>query len=1221
MNSALRYGKTSLTWGIVVSTVAWSMGLAALLTPFTAAQAVSSGDLIKASQAAVYYYGEDGKRYVFPNQKTYNTWYSDFSGVVTITDSELAAIPIGGNATYKPGVLMVKITTDPKVYAVDANGVLRPIADEATATALYGANWNQQIHDVPDAFFTNYSVGAPINSGGDFDPANATANASSINDDKNLSSGGTVGGGSLTVSLAADTPSTTTFPANVSRHAVTKVNLTNNTALDAVVDQVVIKRLGIASNTSIASVDLLGADMLPLNEFSKNLGSKDTATVNDDFTVPANSTMGVYISINSAASTAATAGELPILAINSMLLKGGGQVTGSFPVAGNHHVVNGTLTIGSATITPGGNEPAASTQEIGTKDFTASSFKIAAGSGEDVTIGRVIFKNNGSADIQKDVTKIRLVNANTSEILDATPTFLVNDKDKFAMDINRELEKGKNISVDVRYDVSDGSAKTVDIDVDQKADLEVKGDEYGFKILPAYERPAGTANTSAPFYAGPTMTIGNGTLRIESVAINPTEIAEGLDDTVIAKYKMIAKGEPIEVTSMGWSFDITNVTGSTGSSSDVTNVTIREVGGQVVAGPTDLTAHGVVPNKSNGSATTTDSFVVPTGETIYEVTGDLSTDFKADDKIQGRVFPATVTARGEVSGNTITPTPASAVASTNLTIKAATLAVSIASIPAAQTIVSGTQGLNATNIVLDGSNSGADVRITSVKIAQHHTGASFPDNLSGWKISVGGVNVPVNSESTSCAAATCATAGGDATTTLTINSGVLAVTKGTSKTLAVGVNVGTGATTGTFSLGVSNDAAAPGIAGIDSDAQSITPTFTASNGQTMTLSGGGTLNTAILTSDPKSNLVIGGSKVEVGRFTLQPKNEGANLIAFGLHVNSPDGGIVGTEDEINTLELCQVGGSCYGPITVNTNRATITPQNLTQTQNQEKTYVINATFNNINDSSPAEAGAGIRILIGRINANGTSVGSSSLTANGLGTAFNTFSVLKSIPTVAKISFAGGDLITGNSTEMDLFKLSVSADSAGPIGLWKMTFAVSTTTVDMKTDGYYIYESDSSSSLGDIISKGSDLVLTGGDATDNGHHLRAYLDINDDSGVEVGEHRVLNAGSTKYYTLRGTTRADHDGTADNESISTVLAGDNAFASTVATTTHGIDRRKSSVDNTSNTASGAAVADDFIWSDLNFDLYSTTTATRTPGWFNGYRVPGMNNTSSTAQTITD
>ncbi len=115
-----------------------------------------------ASSSAVYYCGVDGKRYVFPNAKTHDTWYSSFNGVIELDDATISQIPLGGNVTYRPGVKLVKIQTDPKVYAVAGGGVLRWIKTEAAARALYGDDWNQKVDDVPDAFFVNYVVGEPI---------------------------------------------------------------------------------------------------------------------------------------------------------------------------------------------------------------------------------------------------------------------------------------------------------------------------------------------------------------------------------------------------------------------------------------------------------------------------------------------------------------------------------------------------------------------------------------------------------------------------------------------------------------------------------------------------------------------------------------------------------------------------------------------------------------------------------------------------------------------------------------------------------------------------------------------------------------------------------------------------------------------------------------------------------------------------------------------------
>ncbi len=150
---------------------------------------ISSGDLIRGTTfSAVYYMGKDGFRYVFPNDKTYFTWYGNFDTVKMISDADLGTVQIGGNVTYKPGVRMIKINSDPKTYAVDESGTLRWVTSEAIATSLYGSAWNTMIDDVPDAFFGNYQMGSDLEAVDDFVVAEASASASDINHDKSLQS-------------------------------------------------------------------------------------------------------------------------------------------------------------------------------------------------------------------------------------------------------------------------------------------------------------------------------------------------------------------------------------------------------------------------------------------------------------------------------------------------------------------------------------------------------------------------------------------------------------------------------------------------------------------------------------------------------------------------------------------------------------------------------------------------------------------------------------------------------------------------------------------------------------------------------------------------------------------------------------------------------------------------------------------------------------------------
>jgi len=138
------------------------LGMSVITAPEVGA-AAQAGDLIKMDGlSSVYYLGEDGKRYVFPNPATYFSWYQDFSGVVTVSATELQSYPLGSNVTMRPGTKLVKITTDPKVYAVGPGGMLHWIQSEADAIALYGADWASMVVDVPDAFFMSYTIGDPL---------------------------------------------------------------------------------------------------------------------------------------------------------------------------------------------------------------------------------------------------------------------------------------------------------------------------------------------------------------------------------------------------------------------------------------------------------------------------------------------------------------------------------------------------------------------------------------------------------------------------------------------------------------------------------------------------------------------------------------------------------------------------------------------------------------------------------------------------------------------------------------------------------------------------------------------------------------------------------------------------------------------------------------------------------------------------------------------------
>ena len=134
-------------------------------------QNLQTGSLIKIeSNPAVYYLGNDNKRYVFPNEQIYFSWYKNFDAVMTVSGSDMASIAIGGNIHYRPGIQLVKLKTDPKVYSVGLNGILRWVTTEEIAQEIYGPSWATLVHDLPEAFFQDYQIEKPIQESYEYHP-------------------------------------------------------------------------------------------------------------------------------------------------------------------------------------------------------------------------------------------------------------------------------------------------------------------------------------------------------------------------------------------------------------------------------------------------------------------------------------------------------------------------------------------------------------------------------------------------------------------------------------------------------------------------------------------------------------------------------------------------------------------------------------------------------------------------------------------------------------------------------------------------------------------------------------------------------------------------------------------------------------------------------------------------------------------------------------------
>ena len=495
----------------------------------------------------------------------------------------------------------------------------------------------------------------------------------------------TPSGTGLTVTKHPTQPANMLAPKNSSRVPFTKVQLTASSDGAVTVNSIVVERQGQASNDSIAGVLLMNEDGTLIG-IEKTLNTYNQAVVGTDFVVPAGTTRTVIIGANMNSSVGSQAGETPSLALVS--INTSSAVYGSLPIVGATHTVNNNLAIGSLTVARGAQDPGAGlTKEVGTTGFTFAGIKLTAGSNEDLTLKSVRWYQSGSA-ASGDLLKLKT-------IVDGTEYEVLNGTGKYYTTVFPAggiiVKKGFSKDISIKGDVGGGSARTIDFDIDRRTDIHIVGNTYSYGIRPDLDGTAATAdgsdvnNADNPYYDASQHTISVGSMQVSSwtVGVPAQNVAENVLGQPIAGFTFDVKGEPISVSQMIFKFTLTSGDGATTETfADITNVTLSDQNGAVLAGPND--GSGTDGIGVNGSITLSDTIVFPVGITNVMLKAKLGTNFGNNDTVQASTTPNSTnfgTVTGQVTGNTITPSPTSAVNGPIQTVKAGSLTISVSSQP------------------------------------------------------------------------------------------------------------------------------------------------------------------------------------------------------------------------------------------------------------------------------------------------------------------------------------------------------------------------------------------------------------------------------------------------------------------------------------------------------------------------------------------------------------
>ncbi len=759
---------------VTMSTVLSSVGVGAFAVPSVAsADALMNGDLIKASGAAVYYFSNN-KRYVFPNEKTYMSWFPDFSAVKTISDSSLAAVMIGGNVTIRQGTNLVKITTDPKVYAVTGNGVLRWVETEAVALALYGSNWARRVVDVSDAFFVNYSIGSSVATAvhpdgslvsyaGSADRyvvwggmrrrvtdagwlANGFQAAHVISTSITYPAGADVVAregvladavattgttppltGSLSVSLASDTPAAMVLPKNANNVSFTKFNLMAGSAATTVTS-LKFRRVGVGNTTDFSNVYLYKADGTRLTSGRTISSSDNTVSFSGiNLMVGAGMTQSYFVSAD-LSNPGTTGGQhaFELSDAGSVMVSGSGTISGNFPIRGN------AMTVGTASVARvdmiDGSEPA--NPRVGTQDAEIANFRLVANGSNDVEVRRVTLYQAGTIT-NSDLSDLRLYQGST--LLASAASVMPDGKILLVFTAPFLIPNGQSRTFNLRSAVSGRSGRTIRIYAEYSSDVYAIDKVHNVGTQVCIETSTSACTASSGNYDGSGATTNaasfstneGGQFTITYNGPATANVARGQNDVVFYKFAITSGSNDVEIRKFNFAASTTSSGIYNGTTEFLRDIKIKDADtGETVVSPvscaTDCSTVGYKAFNSGAisvlvRAGVTRNFVI-TADTSTSIADASTYKFSLGGASSDAIFGSTdlrIVSSGEFLTTGIAPN--TTVTGNTMTVRTPTLAVTLAGSPSSAVFVKNQLDIPSAAFTFTAGSQNA-VRVTSVKL-------------------------------------------------------------------------------------------------------------------------------------------------------------------------------------------------------------------------------------------------------------------------------------------------------------------------------------------------------------------------------------------------------------------------------------------------------------------------------------------------------------------------
>ncbi len=968
-------------------------------------------------------------------------------------------------------------------------------------------------------------------------------------------------GGSLSVS-AGSQPANSLAPQSASRIPFTTVVLTAGSS-DVTVNSITVERSGLAQDAVFSGIVLLDNNGMQIG-IAKTLNSNHQAMVGEPWVIKAGTSQTVTVAGNMSSTLTNYAGQ--VAGLNVVAVNTSASVSGSMPITGAQHTINASLTLGTAAMTSSSFDPGSSqTKEIGTTGYKFAGVRLTAGSAEQVKLWSVRFNQSGSAS-SNDLANVMVYVDGTSY-----PTTVSSDGKYYSALFSGGIliDKGNAKDIYIQGDVvgTGAAGRTVKFDIYKATDIYVSGVTYGYGIT-ATQSQNGSASDSTseftsgtPFFDGSKVTVSAGSVTSiqKATSVAAQNIAVNVPNQILGGFQTDIKGEPLSAQSTVFYFNYS--AGVTASSYLLTNVSIVDQNGAVVAGPVDAVNVGGVAQK----VTFTDTLTLPIGVKTFTLKGKIPTGITNGTTLVASTTPTSdwTNVTGQTTGNSITSL-GSVFTMNTMTVKTAALAVTQASTPAAQTIVAGGQGVTFANFQFDATQSGEDVRFSSLALTTSaYTGLSSCQLYDGSTALNTGSNV-VNPSSV--------------TPTFTFDSQFV-VPKGTVKTLTLKCNVASSAT-GAFTWNITGaQIAAISTTGVTSSS-TVTPSGSTTSGTAQTV-GTSTLVVSTSPSSPSYKLVAAGSTGNViGVLRFRAANESMTLSKIGLKLTNTASSSASDLVQVSIWDAgVQVGTATFTGTSV---YATSSALSVVLPKDSDKDLEIRAEFAQIGTGYTGVQGDLIAVDFNGSDSTGTQAtgANSGSTINATGSsAVSGARLFSSIPTFAVDTLSGNGVTDG---KLMRFKVTVAANALNHgVGINQFKFTMSTTSATVTAVNLFGY-TDSSYSAG-ISGFSSGQLATSNVAPG----LSGAVTITPSAVINIPAPTTPGGTTTYYFELRGTVT----GTGTAYSVNTTLSGDSAYPSLAA--------------NMGTSAAVVSASGNLVWSPNA----TTTSNASHVDWTNGYGITGL------------